>query len=403
MKSLPVLITVLSLFALSAWATRHLGTQGTLIPSVGSLLRPVTADPGSGQPARIDVAFVLDTTGSMSGLIEGAKRKIWAIASDLAGRQPAPVLRIGLVAYRDRGDAYVTRITPFSSDLDRIFAELTALRAGGGGDTPESVNEALARAVNELAWTPPGDGKASGAAVRTLFLVGDAPPHRDYPNDVPYTDTATRARQAGIRIHTIQCGNLAGTEPVWREIARLAEGGFVPLAQDGNMQVVTTPYDADIQALNRELSRTLVAYGDRRRRVEVKAKAGLAAAAPAATSADRQAFIRNTNRADEAVVTGSGDLIADLNAGRIDLDAVKDSDLDSHLQGLSQKAFERALEAKRQQRRHLQARLDRLLEKRAAHLREAAESAPAEAPAFDREVVGLVEAQIAERREPADT
>ena len=29
----------------------------------------------------VEVAFVLDTTGSMGGLIEGAKRKIWSIAT----------------------------------------------------------------------------------------------------------------------------------------------------------------------------------------------------------------------------------------------------------------------------------------------------------------------------------
>src|SRR4051794_24266330 len=57
---------------------------------------------------RVELVFALDTTGSMSGLIDGAKRKIWSIAQFIAQGQPKPDVRIGLVAYRDIGDAYVT-------------------------------------------------------------------------------------------------------------------------------------------------------------------------------------------------------------------------------------------------------------------------------------------------------
>ncbi|HVN39266.1 MAG TPA: VWA domain-containing protein [Myxococcota bacterium] len=74
---------------------------------------------------RIEVAFVLDTTGSMSGLIGGAKRKIWQIANQLASGKPTPDVRIGLVAYRDRGDDYVTRVRDLTRDLDAIYAELS--------------------------------------------------------------------------------------------------------------------------------------------------------------------------------------------------------------------------------------------------------------------------------------
>ena len=73
-----------------------------------------------GVPAhpRIEVAFVLDSTGSMAGLIEGAKRKIWSIVQELAAGQPQPEIRMGLVAYRDRGDAWVTRRFDLTPDLD---------------------------------------------------------------------------------------------------------------------------------------------------------------------------------------------------------------------------------------------------------------------------------------------
>src|SRR5262245_15962877 len=55
---------------------------------------------------RVEVVFVLDTTGSMEGLIAAAKEKIWSIATTLSNANSAPEIRMGLVAYRDRGDAY---------------------------------------------------------------------------------------------------------------------------------------------------------------------------------------------------------------------------------------------------------------------------------------------------------
>lgn len=101
----------------------------------------------------VDVVFVLDTTGSMSGLIETAKEKIWSIASTMASAQPTPEIRIGLIGYRDKGDAYVTRRIDLSDDLDSVYASLMEFQAGGGGDTPESVNKALYEAVHHMSWS----------------------------------------------------------------------------------------------------------------------------------------------------------------------------------------------------------------------------------------------------------
>src|SRR5262245_19247081 len=112
--------------------------------------------PGSfaqGQPAKeadkkaakpqVEVVFCLDTTGSMGGLIEAAKQKIWAISNQIAGGTPTPQVKIGLVAYRDRSDQYVTKIFDLTEDLDSIHGHLMSFQAQGGGDFPESVNQAL--------------------------------------------------------------------------------------------------------------------------------------------------------------------------------------------------------------------------------------------------------------------
>src|SRR5512137_267697 len=102
---------------------------------------------------RIEVCFVLDTTGSMSGLIEGAKQKIWSLANEIISAKPTPDIRIGLIAYRDRQDEYVTKTFDLNGDIDAVYGTLKSFRADGGGDTPESVNEALHEAVNKMSWS----------------------------------------------------------------------------------------------------------------------------------------------------------------------------------------------------------------------------------------------------------
>ena len=85
---------------------------------------------------QVEIVFAIDTTGSMGGLIDGAKRKIWAIANEVARANEKPDVKIGLVAFRDRGDAYVTQTTPLTNNLDAVYETLMALRADGGGDGP---------------------------------------------------------------------------------------------------------------------------------------------------------------------------------------------------------------------------------------------------------------------------
>ena len=85
------------------------------------------------QISRLEMVFVLDTTGSMSGLIDGAKQKIWGIVNGVM-RESHPSVRIGLVAYRDRGDEYLTQVLPLTDDLDKVYTTLMDYRADGGGD-----------------------------------------------------------------------------------------------------------------------------------------------------------------------------------------------------------------------------------------------------------------------------
>ena len=137
-------------------------------------IEPVTITDSRITPpvATLEMVFVLDTTGSMGGLLDGAKQKIWSIVNDVMLTESRPAVRVGLVAYRDRGDQYVTQVLPLTSDLDQVYSALMEYKAEGGGDTPEDVRRALFEGVTKAGWSTQSNGMA-----QILFLVGDAPPH----------------------------------------------------------------------------------------------------------------------------------------------------------------------------------------------------------------------------------
>ena len=258
---------------------------------------------------RVEVAFVLDSTGSMGGLIEGAKQKIWSIANGIIARKPTPEVSIGLVTYRDRGDEYVTKRFDLTTDIDTVYRNLQSFVADGGGDDPESVNQGLDDAVNRLSWS------ADWSVLKLIFLVGDYPPHMDYPDDVKYPVTCQAAARMGILINTVQCGDVPETTPVWQDIARRAGGRYVALAQTGNMTVMTTPFDEQIAATSAALGATVIAYGDGASREEARHKVESAAGAPAPVAADRAAYnLASGGRA----IQGRGDLVADMVDGVAD-------------------------------------------------------------------------------------
>src|SRR5690242_3753621 len=141
--------------------------------TVPALLLAASLNAAEARPI-VEVGFVLDTTGSMGPLIEGAKRKIWSIALSVVEANPDAEIRMGLVAYRDIGDDYVTKTFELTTDIQDLYAKLLELRARGGGDWPESVNEALHVGVTKLDWT-------QGPEIcRIMFMDGDATQHIDY-------------------------------------------------------------------------------------------------------------------------------------------------------------------------------------------------------------------------------
>ncbi len=389
------------LFALTAAAI-------VLIPlrhGPGATQQPVVVQPTTLQPAmrtdaaRIEVVFVLDTTGSMSGLIEAAKEKIWSIATSLAQAESSPEIRMGLVAFRDRGDAYVTRVTGLSSDLDSIYATLMDYQAAGGGDTPESVNQALHDAVHKIGWSDNQD------TYQAVFLVGDAPPHMDYRDEPRYPQIVAEAKQHGIVINTIQAGAADATRREWQKITALGAGDYFQVDQSGNAVAIATPYDEKLATLSEQLDATRLYYGDAETRAEKEGKLAATRKLHSAASVESRARRATFNASDsgKANLIGEDELIEDVASGRVELDRIETEHLPAEIQAMAPAAAKALIAEKAERRRRLQAEIGRLSQQRSDYLKQKVEESGGAEASLDDRIYGAVREQAAAKGFKYDT
>ena len=163
----PVVMACVLAATLAGFSTLLLAQQEDPVPHPPVIPPAAAAQAGGGTyddkvviDLPIEICFVLDTTGSMARLIQGAKDKIWSIAQEILTDNPKSTLKISFVAYRDRDrdtsrvkEEYVTRVCDLTDDLDALYKQLVTLQAKGGGDKAESVNQALEEAVEKITWT----------------------------------------------------------------------------------------------------------------------------------------------------------------------------------------------------------------------------------------------------------
>jgi Mg-chelatase subunit ChlD len=357
---------------------------GGMTPTDPPVIDPVTYD-----QSRIDVVFVLDTTGSMGGLIQAAREKIWSIATTLASAQSAPEIRMGLVAYRDRGDAYVTRVMDLSSDLDSMYATLMDFQANGGGDGPESVNQALHDAVHKMSWSQQ-DG-----TYKVVFLVGDAPPHMDYPNDVKYPVTLRAAKEKGIVVNAIQSGQSSDTTPVWQQIAKLGTGHYFQVEQTGNAVAIATPFDEKIAKLSAKMDDTRLYYGTRKEREKQRRKLEAADKLHASSSVESRArrATFNASKSGAANFLGEGELVDEVSSGRVDLSSIDKDKLPAAMQAMAPAEQAKVISETAERRNELQSQISELTRERADYLDKKVEEAGGARDSLDDKIYRAVREQ----------
>jgi Mg-chelatase subunit ChlD len=358
---------------------------------------PPPPRPPAGDEKTLEMVFVLDTTGSMGGLIEGAKQRIWGIINEVMQTPAHPAVRVGLVAYRDHGDQYVTQVLPLTNDLDKVYTTLMDYRADGGGDTPEDVRQALADGVHKAGWSSPTPGVA-----QILFLVGDAPPHEDYSNEPNTLDTTAQAVKAGMVVNTIECGAADDTRQVWQQIARRGEGQFFAIAQDGGVQSIATPYDARLSELGNRLGSTYLAYGggagasgenfrNEAKARQVKTESTVAGAAPVSAQAER-AYNKALNK--DAYV---GDLLQSIENGSVKLDEVKSDDLPDDLKKLQPAERQKEVDRRLAERQKIRDEITSLSKQRDEYITAERKKQTGGQNGFDSAVAAALKDQMARK------
>jgi hypothetical protein len=337
--------------------------------------------PGSHTTPRIEVAILLDTSGSMDGLIDQARTRIWSIVNALAKAKKggrAPDMRVALYEYgqtpvgADRG--YIRRVEPLTDDLDAVSARLFALRTNGGD---EFCGQAIATAVRELGWT-------AGDHYRAIFIAGNEPFTQ---GNVFYAEACAAAVAKGVVVNTIHCGPEAqARDGQWIDGAKQGGGQCINIDQDAASAEVTTPYDERLRGLSESLNGTYVGYGSKGRE---KAEAQSAQDSAAAGAAPSAAAERSVAKAGHGYRNASWDIVDAVAEGRIDLEKAPVDDLPEEMRKMSLAEKKAFVAKKAEERKSVQAEIGRLAGERESFLAEARKKSAAQgANTFDSAMRG---------------
>lgn len=339
----------------------------------------------------VDVVFVLDTTGSMNGLIDTAREKIWSIASTMTSAQQSPDIRIGLVAYRDRGEDYVTQVVDLSDDIDSVYATLMDYEADGGGDGPESVNQALHDAINKMSWSQ------NRQAYQTVFLVGDAEPHMDYSNDIQYPEILAQAKRKNIVVNAIQCGNETATTQHWQKIAGIGGGRYFQVEQAGGAIAVATPFDEAIATLSAKLDDTRLYFGsmeDKARMHEKELATGKLNTESSITSRARRGVFNSTTSGRKNRL-GDNELVEAVTSGSVSLEDLEQDALPKSLQTMKPEEQREEIASIAKQRMELESRITDLANERSLYLMEKVAATGDTEDSLDQQLYDTVREQAA--------
>jgi len=310
--------------------------------------------PSPAAPRAIDLALCLDTSGSMQGLIDAARRKLWEVVNTLGTAKPQPALRVALLTYGSSGseaDGYVVVQTPFTTDLDLVSEKLFALGTNGG---TEYVGRVVKHAVEGLTWG--GEG-----AVKILFVAGNESADQD--RAAPFRQVVTKAAGLGVRVNAIYCGNPDDPDAGgWREVAAVGGGRWASIDHDRGLVAVASPYDKDLEDLSKRLNGTYLAYGGRAAEGKARqtAQDANAASAPAA-GAERAA-----SKASRLYDNSAWDLVDRSRQPGFELAKVPEAELPEEMRKMTVEQRAAHLETKRKEREAIQAQVKDLDAKRRA-------------------------------------
>ena len=306
---------------------------------------------------KIQVALLLDLSGSMDGLIEQAKSRLWNIVntmSTLKCKGETPSLEIALYEYGKSNlpakNHFIRQVLPFTKDLDLVSEMLFSLRTNGGEEYCGAVIES---AVQELNW------QAGTSDLKLIYIAGNEPFNQ---GPIPYAESVSKALQKSIYVNTIFCGNTEeGINTHWYNGAILGNGKYFSINSDDAVVFISTPYDEKIERLNKRLNETYIGYGSKyliRQQNQIVQ--------------DRNAEMISKSNMTERIITKSQsnynnvdwDLVDKMKEDKTFLTKMKKEEMPVELQGKTDKEREEYILEKKNQREQIQREISELSVKR---------------------------------------
>lgn len=205
----------------------------------------------------IDIAFIVDATGSMTDEIAFLKADLTDIIGKVRNNHADADIRTAALFYRDEGDDYLTRESDFNKDISVTTAFIRKQDADGGGDYPEAVHTALEAGLQKLSWS-------ESNAIRLTFMLLDAPPHKQDDVLASLHRSIPVYAEHGIRIIPVAASGVdKPTEFFLRFAAIATDGTYVFLTNDsgiGGDHIAATVGEYNVELLNDLIVRLIDQY-----------------------------------------------------------------------------------------------------------------------------------------------
>ena len=303
----------------------------------------------------VQIAILLDTSGSMEGLIEQAKSQLWRIVNEFAKAKQSgvsPEVQVALYEYGksslSASSGWIRQIQPLTTDLDKISEELFALRTNGGD---EYCGWVIREAANGLAWS------SSPEVYKAIFIAGNEPFTQ---GPVDYARSCKAAITKGIIVNTIHCGDEAtGINTKWKDGALLADGNYLVIDQNRAVVSIEAPQDKEIARLGGELNKTYIAYGVAGRLGETRQKAqdaNVLSLAPASGAAVQ----RSVAKASANYQNASWDLVDAYKDKNVEVEKLKAEELPAEMQKMDAEERKAYVEKNAKERSELQTKINQL-------------------------------------------
>lgn len=331
----------------------------------------------------VDLVIALDTSGSMEGLLDSARARLWDVVNAAAEKDPDARVRVALITFGSPGvagphEGFVKIRSDLTTDLDSLYGQVMALHTDGG---EEYVGWTIDTAVNQLSWS-----KQAGAA-KIIFVAGNE--SADQAREThDFRTVSAQARERGILINAMFAGNAEqGHRERWSEVAQAGGGVYSAIDQAAGTYQVATPLDQTLAELNNRLNGTYVGYGDKGAEgKDNQVRQDANAMSMGMGSMGSRVAAKSKNAYDNA----SWDVVDAVQSGRLDVAAAPAAALPAPIQSLSAEERQAWVNELAEEREQLKKEIEEVSRKRARYIQEAAP----EADGLDDAILEAIDAQL---------